>query len=150
MRINLLTIHTYNEARSSRVLLAKSMIEKSYIEKHLSEIACYKCGKALSGTRLTPISEVPVALIAHAKCANCGAESMITITVGGSGAMPMVSDLAGNEIKKFIGAKNISVDELLDLHLILKGKSICKLLRSQETSLAKTQKNLEETSKSLP
>ena len=91
-----------------------------------------------------PISELPVALIAHVACPYCAAESMITITIAGSGTVPVVSDLSGAEVNKFISAKSATIDELLDLHKMLKRKSVCKLLHSQGNTLAKKTKRLED------
>lgn len=116
------------------------MLEKHFIKEHLAKTLCHKCGASLETAKLTTISEVPVALVAHAKCVNCQAESMITITLAGSGIMPVISDLTGQEIKKFIGAKSISYDELLDLHKMLQKNSICKLMQKKEQNSEKKQK----------
>ena len=116
------------------------MLETNVIKEHLSKTFCYKCGTSLEDAKITTISEIPVAVVAHAKCQNCEAESMVTITVRGSGAIPMLTDLTGAELKKFIGAKSITYDELLELHVLLKKKSICELMQKKE-------KNLEEKTK---
>ena len=94
----------------------------------------------MEGAEFTTVSEVPVALIAHAKCPHCSAESMITITVAGNGMAPLVSDLQAYEIKKFIGAKIISYDEILSLHKLVQKTSICKLVHNLEKKQAKEQK----------
>ncbi|MFZ5424435.1 MAG: hypothetical protein ACOZAO_01420 [Patescibacteria group bacterium] len=108
------------------------MIEKRIINEQLAKTTCYRCGNSLEGGELVPISHVHVALIAHVICPKCQAESMVTITLSGSGAMPIISDLTGEEVKKFLGIKSISYNELLDIHQKLKKKSICKLLYKKE------------------
>ena len=116
------------------------MIEKRLITEHLSKTVCHKCGTSLEGAELIPISKVPVALIAHVICPRCQAESMVTITLTGSETVPLISDLTAPEIKKFLGTKSITQDEVLDLHQTLKKKSLWKLLHKKEHKLVKKQK----------
>ncbi len=111
------------------------MLESSVIKEHLSKTFCYKCGTSLEDAKITTISEVPVAVVAHARCKNCQAESMVTITIAGGGSVPMLTDLTGDELKKFIGAKSITYDESLDLHLLLKKKPICELMQKKDKIL---------------
>ena len=116
------------------------MLEKRFIIENLQKTFCYKCGTSLEGAKLITITEAPIALVAHAVCAICKAESMITITPTGSGSVPVQSDLTGEEFKKFIGAKAVSYDELLDLHLALKKKDIWNLLAKKEKKSVSKQK----------
>lgn len=113
------------------------MLEKHFIKEHLAKTSCHNCGNSLEEAKLTTISEVPVAVVAHAKCVKCKAETMVTITSAGSGAIPVMSDLTGAEFKKFLGRKSVTYDELLDLHKILERKSICKLLQEKEKKQVK-------------
>lgn len=76
-------------------------------------------------------------MVAHAVCSICKAESMITITPAGSGIVPVQSDLTGEEFKKFMGAKAVSYDELLDIHTALKKNKLWNLLDKKEKKLAK-------------
>ncbi len=124
------------------------MLEKKYIKEHLERTFCYKCGSSLEEAKLTSITDAPVALIAHAVCPKCQAESMVTITATGSGSIPMISDLHGDEIKKFLGVKGTSYDELLDLHKLLKKESVWNLLHKQDKILAKKLKKSNATNKS--
>lgn len=116
------------------------MLEKKYIKENLQKTFCYKCGSSLDGAKLVTITEAPIALVAHAVCTNCKAESMITITPTGSGIVPVQSDLSGEEFKKFIGAKAVSYDDLLDLHMALKEKGLWKLLGKKEKKLERKSK----------
>ncbi len=108
------------------------MLQKKVIKQHLEKIFCYKCGSSLGSAKLVPISEAPLSVVAHAVCPKCQAESMVTISHTGGGSIPVMSDLTGKEIKRFLGAKSISYDELLDLHLELEKKDIWKLLHKKE------------------
>lgn len=116
------------------------MLEKRLIKEHLEKTFCHKCGSSLGGAKLVPISEAPISLVAHAVCPKCQAESMITITQTGSGIMPITSDLGSGEIKKFIGMRSVSYDDLMELHLELKKKNIWKLLQKKEKSSVKKRK----------
>jgi hypothetical protein len=116
------------------------MIEQKIIIENLQKTYCYKCGTSLEGAKLVTITEAPIALVAHAVCVVCKAQSMITITPAGSGTMPVQSDLSGEEFKKFIGAKNVSYDELLDLHLALKKKTIWNLMDKKDKKSEKPSK----------
>ncbi|MFC1722018.1 hypothetical protein ACFL0C_00030 [Patescibacteria group bacterium] len=117
------------------------MLEKNYINEYLQKAYCYKCGTSLERAKLETITEAPIALVAHAVCAICQAESMVTITTTGSGVTPLISDLGVTEFKKFMGVRSVSYDELLDLHKLLKKKDICNLLDKKEKSLEKKHKN---------
>ncbi len=107
-------------------------MNESTINEHLAKALCYKCGASLEGAKIAPISRVPVALIAHTTCPKCSAESIITITLAGSGIMPLISDLKGKEVEKFLGKSPTSYEELFQLHSLLKGKNIWKLLQKKE------------------
>jgi len=113
------------------------MLEKKFILENLQKAVCYKCGTSLEGAKLVTVSEAPIALVAHAVCPICKAESMITITPTGSGIVPVQSDLTGNEFKKFIGAKPVSYDDVLDLHDALKKQSLWNLLAQKEKKQGK-------------
>ena len=116
------------------------MLEKKFILENLQKTYCYKCGTSLEGAKLVTITEAPIALVAHAVCGICKAESMITITPAGSGIVPVQSDLTGVEFKKFIGAKSVNYDELLDLHIALKKKNLWKLLVTKDKKSVKKSK----------
>jgi hypothetical protein len=118
----------------------KRMLEKKFILENLQRATCYKCGTSLEGAKLVTITEAPIALVAHAVCPICKAESMITITPTGSGVVPVQSDLTGTEFKKFIGAKAVSYDDILDLHTALKKKNIWNLLAKKENKQEKKSK----------
>jgi hypothetical protein len=113
------------------------MLEKRFIKEHLERSLCYRCGSSLGGAKLLTISDAPVALVAHAVCPNCQSESMVTITASGSGVTPLVSDLTGSEIKKFINERSITYDELLNLHKMLEKESIWNLLHKKEKASVK-------------
>lgn len=116
------------------------MIEKKFIVENLQKAQCYKCGSSMGDAELVPITNAPVAWVAHAVCPICKAESMVTITSAGSGIMPIQSDLTGTEYKKFVGIKSVSYDELLDLHVALKKEPLWNLLQKKEKNLVKQQK----------
>ena len=126
------------------------MIVEKHITDHLSKTKCHKCGMSLDGARLTPISKVPLALVAYAVCSNCLAESIVTITLAGSEAASGSSDLKNEELQKFLGLKPTSQDELFELHGKLKRKSIWKLLQQDEKYSERKIKTLETTEKSRP
>lgn len=133
------TQFTLRIRRQSEIRLV-NMVEKKFITENLQKTFCYKCGASLEGAKLVQISEAPIAFIAHAVCQNCRAESMLTITPAGLGAVPVETDLTGEEFKKFIGQKAVSYDELLDLHKALKKESIWSLLQKKEQTLENQQK----------
>lgn len=116
------------------------MQETNYIKEYLHKHNCYKCRKSLETAKLETITEAPLAVIAHAICSNCKAESMVTITATGGGITPLVTDLNVTEFKKFMNAKSVSYDELLDLHKMLKSKNIWNLLEKKEQPLVKKQR----------
>jgi uncharacterized protein (UPF0212 family) len=104
-------------------------MEERHINEHLAKTNCYKCGTSLQGAKLTPISTFSVAMVAYTTCPNCQAESLLTITMAGSGLMPLVSDLRVEEVKEFIKKGPVSYKELFELHNKLKKNNIWKLLQ---------------------
>lgn len=116
--------------------------------KNLGKVSCYNCGATLEKAQLIVVTETPLALVAHATCPECDAQSMVTVTPSGIGSVPLVSDLEPNEIKKFINMELISYDEILELHKKLKKTTICNLMQQKERRLVKKQKALEKNAKS--
>ncbi len=116
------------------------MFEKGFIAENLQKTSCPKCGSSLEGAQLVTISEAPIALVAHAVCPVCKAESMVTITPTGTGTVQVQSDLTGEEFRKFIGVKNITYDDVLDLHIALKKDRIWNLLQKKEKKQENNQK----------
>jgi hypothetical protein len=116
------------------------MLEKTYINEYLQNTYCYKCGASLEHAKLETIKDAPIALVAYAICSKCQAESVVTITSAGGGVTPLISDLDVTEFKKFMGAKSVSYDELLDLHKMLSKNNICNLLGKKDKPLVKKQK----------
>ena len=118
-------------------------MDKKTLKEHLIKTFCYKCGSSLDGANVVPVSEVTVALTAHVTCPNCKAESMITITLGGSGMMPVTTDLLPEEIKSFYGVTEISTDDVLTLHTLLKKETLWNLLQKKDKNLVKKTKRSE-------
>lgn len=117
------------------------MQETDYIKEYLQRTYCYKCGASLDGAKLETITEAPIAFVAYAVCDKCQAESMVTITSAGGGGTPLISDLNVTEFKKFMNAKSVSYDELLDLHKLLSKEELWNLLDKKEPSLEKKPKS---------
>jgi hypothetical protein len=111
------------------------MLEKKLIIENLQRFYCHKCGASLEHASLVPVNEASASLVAHAVCPSCKAESMVTITPMGSGIMPVQSDLVGSEFKKFITARAVNYDELLEIHEALKIENIWNLLDKKEKNL---------------
>ena len=111
------------------------MFEKKFVSENLQKTYCYKCGASLGGAKLITISE----LVAHAVCSVCSAESMVTITPLGIGAAPVISDLTGEEFTKFMGAKAVGYDDVLEVHTALKKDSLWNLLQKKEKKSEKKQ-----------
>ncbi|MBI2414727.1 hypothetical protein HYV31_02720 [candidate division WWE3 bacterium] len=105
------------------------MIEDKQINEQLAKSNCYKCGESLNGAKMTTIGKLPAAVIAHTVCPNCQAESIITLTLAGSGIMPLISDLGPSEMQKFATNKPTSYDDLFKLHDIVKKGKLWKLLQ---------------------
>lgn len=108
------------------------MLQKQFIKEQLVKTLCYKCGASLEDAKIVTINTAYMALIAHAVCPNCQAQSIITITSGSSGVVPITSDLTGEEVKKFMKYKQVTIDEVLNMHKELKKEKIWKLLHKKE------------------
>ncbi|HAZ29449.1 TPA: hypothetical protein DCY43_01685 [candidate division WWE3 bacterium] len=114
------------------------MIQDEYIKSKLASTKCYKCGATLeNGTFAVLNDRMPLVTIGHVVCAACHSQSMVTLTMAGSGIMPMMTDLESEEIIKFAGLSEIAYTDLLDLHKALKRESLCKLLHKKEKTSAK-------------
>lgn len=117
------------------------MVEREYIKNQLAVTNCYSCGQTLDGSIFALLNDsMPLVTIGHAVCAKCQSQNMVTLTMGGNTAVPMQSDLIGEEVVKYADMPEISYLELLDLHRALKKESLCKLLHKSEKNLAKKPK----------
>ena len=115
------------------------MFERNYIKDYLQNIFCHSCGASLGDAKTEILTDAPLVTVAHATCIKCKAKSIVTIKGAENGVTPLISDLNVTEFKKFIGAKSVSYEELLDLHKMLKNKSLCSLLDKKEITLEKKQ-----------
>jgi hypothetical protein len=118
----------------------KPMLESKVIKEHLLRAVCYKCGGSLEHAKLFTISDAPMVFMAHTVCPKCNSESVFTITAAGSGTMPLISDLTGEEITKFAFDCNVNYDDLFDLYKKLMKKSLWNLLRKKEKNSVKKHK----------
>lgn len=123
-------------------------LEKSYIQENLGKTHCYKCGTSLDKAKIVELTDAPMTFVAHAICQKCAAESVVSISTMGIGAVPLLSDLSGVEVASFLKRKNVSYDELLDLNAALKKENIWNLLHKSEKSSVKKQKASEKIEKS--
>jgi len=108
------------------------MLKNKQILKNIQATKCPKCGESLSTAQIDTVFKADTSYIAHAVCTKCSTSSMITVTLNGSGTVPIYSDLSGKEFKKFLRMPGISYDDVLDLHLVLKKESIWNLLHKKE------------------
>lgn len=111
------------------------------IAKQLDIIKCYNCMQPLGNGQVYLISQVPTAMISHVTCKNCNAQSLVTISFAGVAYMPIVSDLTSPEVKKFFGTSTVSIEELVDLHNLLKKGPIWKFLEKKEHNSVKKLKS---------
>jgi hypothetical protein len=116
------------------------MLEQKVIKEHLERAVCYKCGASLENAKLFTISDAPMAFMAHTVCPKCKSESVFTITPAGSGIMPLISDLTGEEIVRFAFERGVNYDDLFDLYKKLEKKSLWNLLHKKEKNLARKRK----------
>lgn len=108
------------------------MVDKHYLKNHLSKAFCSKCGNNLSTADLVPVTQLPLATVAHAICDSCNAANVVTITSRGTAVMPVTSDLTKDEVLKFAKAKTVTLEDTLNLHKKLKKETIWNLLQKKE------------------
>lgn len=108
------------------------MVDKHHLKNHLSKAFCSKCGNTLATADLVPVTQLPLATVAHAICVSCDSANMITITSMGTAVMPVISDLTKNEILKFAKARSMAVEDVLNLHKKLKKETLWNLLQKKE------------------
>lgn len=114
------------------------MIESDYIKGRLASTKCYKCHATLEGSTFALLNDrLPLVTVGHVICAKCQSQSMVMLTMSGSGVTPMMTDLVSDEIVRFANLTEISYLELLDLHQALKKESLCKLMHKSEKTLEK-------------
>ena len=109
-------------------------MQNQLLTEQLGKTKCPICKGSLEDAKIVPITNAQVAILAHAVCPHCHAQSMITVTAAGSGAMPITSDLKSHEVQKFIGFSKTTINDVLDLHLLLKKEKIWNLLPKKETN----------------
>ena len=109
-------------------------METNHLRNQLANAHCSECGADLRTASLTTITEMPLLLIAQAKCSKCKSENMVTVTSFGSGVFPLVSDLRGKELSKFINKRKVTTTDVLNIHKKLKKESVWNLLQQNEKS----------------
>lgn len=113
------------------------MVDKQFIAEHLSKVRCQNCRMSMEHAELTVLTDLPTGMLAQAKCINCETESMLTITLTESGISPIYTDLTVEEIKNNSKFTTVTIDDVLEVHKILKKKPLWKLLQQKETFLEK-------------
>ncbi len=83
---------------------------------------CDKCGTPYILDDINIVQNTGTTTIIHFSCHNCKAKNIATFIspLGVSQRVPVSTDLESEEIKKFITKKEITPEELLELHKSLK------------------------------
>ncbi len=102
--------------------------EKQFFIDSVSRF-CDKCGTAYTPDDVNIVQNTGATTIIHFSCSNCKARHIATFirTLGLSQRVPVNTDLAVDEIKKFSRMKEISLQEILNMYTLLKKNSAAKI-----------------------
>jgi hypothetical protein len=83
---------------------------------------CPVCREKYNPFEAKVIEENNSAHLLHVKCSNCQAAILALIMTSGMGvsSVGLVTDLNGNEIRRFIGGKKVDSDDVLSLYSLIK------------------------------
>lgn len=86
---------------------------------------CDKCGTLYLPEDVNIIQNTGVSAIIHFSCHNCKSKNIATFIspLGISNRVPVNTDLAVKEIKKFSNKKEVSLEDILEVYTYLKKNS---------------------------
>ncbi|MEK7158588.1 MAG: hypothetical protein AAB733_03395 [Patescibacteria group bacterium] len=83
----------------------------------------------LCNTRYNPllakvVEENDEAHLIHIECRNCGSSIVALVLTGtmGISSVGLVTDLTSEDVQRFKGGNEVTVDDVIDLHQILQGE----------------------------
>lgn len=62
----------------------------------------------------------------HLECRKCGSAVVALVTTSGMGvsSVGLVTDLTSDDVLKFAGSEEVSVDDIIDFHLLLEQPAV--------------------------
>jgi len=97
------------------------LVEESLIKRLIASIKCGVCGQRYAMDSVSILGHRQDLWYLRARCSDCHTQSLVAVVIKEDGSTEPVTDLTKAELDKFRDTDALNVDDVLDMHIFLKG-----------------------------
>ena len=95
-------------------------MDENLIRRLVSTIKCSVCGEGYEGANVRVLGHDDDVWFVSAHCPTCGSHSLVAAVINEGPIPELTTDLTEDEFDRFSEAEEITTDDVLDIHALLK------------------------------
>jgi hypothetical protein len=95
-------------------------LDENLIRRLVSTIKCSVCGEGYEGANVRVLGQDDDVWFVSAYCPTCGSHSLVAAVINEGPLPELITDLTEDEFDRFSEADEITTDDVLDIHALLK------------------------------
>lgn len=95
-------------------------MDENLIRRLVSTIKCSVCGEGYDGANVRVLGHDDDVWFVSAYCPTCGSHSLVAAVINEGPFSELITDLTEDEFDRFSEADEITTDDVLDIHDLLK------------------------------
>ena len=95
-------------------------MDENLVKRLVSTIKCSVCGEGYEGANVKIIGNDDDVWFVSAYCPACGSHSLVAAVINEGPFPEVITDLTDEEYDRFSEAEEITTDDVLDIHALLK------------------------------
>jgi len=95
-------------------------LDENLIRRLVSTIKCSVCGEGYDGANVRVLGHDDDVWFVSAYCPTCGSHSLVAAVINEGPFSELITDLTEDEFDRFSEADEITTDDVLDIHDLLK------------------------------
>ena len=99
------------------------MIEENLVKKLIASLECGHCGQHYEVDNVDIIGQEENSWFLNVFCSACQTQCLVAAIVKDNGTPKVITDLTEAELETFRNVSAVTADDVLDMHIFLKGFS---------------------------
>jgi hypothetical protein len=95
-------------------------LDEDLIKRLVATIKCSVCGEGYEGGNVRVLGHDDDVWFVSAYCPTCGSHSLVAAVINEGPFTELTTDLTEDELDRFSEAEEVTTDDLLDIHALLK------------------------------